>query len=86
MMSHLDPSKIGPDTKNILAICTKAKWSPPDDLIKLVADSGRDIRDISDIEFCAAHLVSCRRSICSCFLFLTRLLISNIVIKPGLSM
>jgi len=58
MMSHLDPSKIGPDTKNILAVCTKAKRSPPDDLIKLVADTGRDVRDISDIEFCAAHLAS----------------------------
>ncbi|KAL3781698.1 hypothetical protein HJC23_009916 [Cyclotella cryptica] len=58
MMSHLDPAKIGPDTRNILAVCTKAKRSPPDDLIKLVADTGRDIRDISDIEFCAAHLAS----------------------------
>lgn len=58
MMSHLDPSKIGTRTDHIMAVCTKARRHPPDDLIKLVKDAGRDIEEISDIEFCAAHLVS----------------------------
>jgi hypothetical protein len=58
MMSHLDPAKIGPKTSNIWAVCTKAKRHPPEDLVKAVADTGRDINEISDIEFCAAHLVS----------------------------
>ena len=58
MMSHLDPEKIGKNTKHIMAVCTKAKRNPPGDLIKLVADAGRNIREISDIEFCAAHLAS----------------------------
>jgi hypothetical protein len=59
MMSHLDPSKIGRSTDHIMAVCTKARRHPPDDLIELVKDAGRDIKEISDIEFCAAHLVSC---------------------------
>ena len=58
MMSHLDPEKIGRHTKNIMAVCTKAKRHPPADLIQLVADTGRNIKEISDIEFCAAHLAS----------------------------
>ena len=58
MMSHLDPSQIGPDLHNIQAVCTKSKRYPPDDTIALVAAAGKDISKISDIEFCAAHLVS----------------------------
>ena len=58
MMSHLDPSKIGKKTKGIQAVCTKSKRHPPPDTIKLVEESGRRIEEITDIEFCAAHLVS----------------------------
>lgn len=59
MMSHLDPSKIGNKTKGINAVCTRAKRNPPKDLRDLVFESsGKEIREITDIEFCAAHLVS----------------------------
>eukprot|EP00956_Cyclotella_meneghiniana_P008223 scaffold10954_cov74-Cyclotella_meneghiniana.AAC.2 len=58
MMSHLDPSKIGKKTTGIQAVCTKSKRHPPPDTIKLVEESGRQIEEISDIEFCAAHLAS----------------------------
>lgn len=66
MMSHLDPSKTGDFSKigrhgkerHINAVCTKARRNPPEDLIKLVKDIGQKVGEISDIEFCAAHLVS----------------------------
>eukprot|EP00571_Detonula_confervacea_P010263 CAMPEP_0172298702 /NCGR_PEP_ID=MMETSP1058-20130122/1234_1 /TAXON_ID=83371 /ORGANISM="Detonula confervacea, Strain CCMP 353" /LENGTH=461 /DNA_ID=CAMNT_0013007989 /DNA_START=73 /DNA_END=1455 /DNA_ORIENTATION=- len=61
MMSHLDPAKI--QKKNVrggapAAVCTRAKRHPPEDLIQLANDYGEDVDELSDEEFCAAHLAT----------------------------
>ncbi|KAL9190147.1 hypothetical protein ACHAXT_007358 [Thalassiosira profunda] len=59
MMSHLDPKKLkkmrGGATK---AVCLRAKRNPPDDLVQLVSDYGEDLDELSNEEFCAAHLAT----------------------------
>jgi hypothetical protein len=59
MMSHLDPAKVDV-TKNgrIMAVCTRARRDPPQELHDLVEKQGRRIADLTDQEFCAAHLAS----------------------------
>lgn len=60
MMSHLDPRKVGSSSRSghIQAVCTRARRHPEQDLIDLVAQQGRTVEEISDHEFCAAHLAS----------------------------
>ena len=52
MMSHLD--KPHADKAN----CVRPRFDPPDSVSDLVAGSGRTVRDLTDEEYCAAHLVS----------------------------
>jgi hypothetical protein len=59
MMSHLDPAKVAVNKNGrIMAVCTRARHDPPQDLYDLVKQQGRRIADLSDQEFCAAHLAS----------------------------
>jgi len=60
MMSHLDPAKIGNVRagQTPKAVCLRAKGRPPEDLVQLVADYGADVDEITNEQFCAAHLVS----------------------------
>ena len=59
MMSHLDPAKIDVSKNGrIMAVCTRARRDPPQDLHDLVKQQGRRVGDLSDQEFCAAHLAS----------------------------
>ena len=66
MMSHLDPSvlkKMHVRRKGApKAVCLRAKKHPEEDLIQLVYDFGEELDELSDEEFCAAHLVS----VCVC--------------------
>ena len=59
MMSHLDPAKVDVQKNGrIMAVCTRARRSPPRDLYDLVEQQGRRVDELSDQEFCAAHLAS----------------------------
>jgi len=59
MMSHLDPAKVNVQKNGrIQAVCTRARHAPPPDLHALVKQQGRRIDELSDQEFCAAHLAS----------------------------
>ncbi len=59
MMSHLDPAKVSVSKNGrIQAVCTRARHGPPQDLHDLVEQQGRHIDELSDQEFCAAHLAS----------------------------
>ena len=59
MMSHLDPAKVNVSKNGrIQAVCTRARYSPPQDLHDLVEQQGKRVDELSDQEFCAAHLAS----------------------------
>jgi hypothetical protein len=73
MMSHMDPAKLGKKAVRgglPPAVCLRARRRPPEDMRKLVQQYNPEkrVEDLSDEEFCAAHLVrianfhSCRRS------------------------
>lgn len=55
MMSHMDPSKLRGRFPQ--AVCLRAKRRPPHDLAALVSHYGADVHELSNEEFCAAHLV-----------------------------
>jgi len=61
MMSHLDPAKLEKasvrgGTPN--AVCLRAKKHPPEDLVQLVYDFDEEIDELSNEQFCAAHLAT----------------------------
>lgn len=56
MMSHMDPAKGKRGIQR--AVCLRSITSPPADLRKIVSKAGRDVKSLSNEEFCAAHLVS----------------------------
>ncbi len=59
MMSHLDPAKVNVKKNGrIMAVCTRARHDPPQDLYDLVEQKGKRMNELSDQEFCAAHLAS----------------------------
>ena len=59
MMSHLDPAKVNVKRNGrIMAVCTRARHDPPRELYDLVEQKGRRMDELSDQEFCAAHLAS----------------------------
>jgi hypothetical protein len=62
MMSHIDPAKVGKKAVRgglSPAVCLRAKRHPPDDMRRLVLNynPGKRVEELSDEEFCAAHLV-----------------------------
>jgi hypothetical protein len=64
MMSHVDPAKMGTvrGGRAPPAVCLRARHRPPDDLRRLVLlyNPRKRVEELSDEEFCAAHLVRLR--------------------------
>jgi len=58
MMSHMDPAKLKQIRGGVpQAVCLRAKRRPPNDLVELASHYGADIDELTNEEFCAAHLV-----------------------------
>lgn len=60
MMSHLDPTKLKQNVRGgaPLAVCLRAKPRPPVDLVAFASRNGVRVDELTNEEFCAAHLVS----------------------------
>jgi hypothetical protein len=69
MMSHMDPAKLKHIRGGVpQAVCLRAKRRPPQDLVALASQSGANVNELTNEEFCAAHLVGLQSCEIDCLL------------------